>query len=127
MDIEPLLKYFVSKRVPYPEPSGPHQIRLMALVPGKWSDGISCEVFRVSWEGIPKMLEYKALSYAWGLPSRNDPTVLVNDCPVKVTINLEQALKYERSPDKYVILWVDALVSGYHPTTSRLADLNLVY
>lgn len=113
--------------MPYPEPPGRHQIRLMALFPGKWSDDISCEVFRVSWEGIPQMLAYKALSYAWGLPSRKDPTVLVNDCPVKVTINLEQALKYERSQDKYIILWVDALVSRYLPRTSRPADLDLVH
>ncbi|KIL88617.1 hypothetical protein FAVG1_07864 [Fusarium avenaceum] len=76
------------------------------------------------------MLEYKALSYAWGLPSRNDPTVLVNDCPVTVTINLEQALKYERSPDKYVILWVDALCidqKNNYERTFQVSQMGRIY
>ncbi|KAF4458904.1 heterokaryon incompatibility (het-6OR allele) [Fusarium albosuccineum] len=127
MDFEPLLKYFVRTRVPYPTSLAPHEIRLMALLPGKWSDDLRCEVFRAAWKGEPKMLEYKALSYAWGLPSRNDPCVLVNDCPVKVTINLAYALRHERLPDKCVILWVDALCIDQENNPERTFQVSQMH
>ena len=106
-----LVNYFARTRVPYPTELNFNEIRLMALLPGYWTEDICCEVFRVSWVGEPRMLGYKALSYAWGLPSRKNPRIFVNDCPFEVTVNLECALRHLRLPDKDVILWVDALVN----------------
>lgn len=85
------------------------EIRLVAVQPGQWSDEIRCDLFHT-----PLVEDchppYRALSYAWGLPSRASPRVTVNGLDFAVTANLELALRYLRKESETVILWVDAIV-----------------
>ncbi|KEZ40348.1 hypothetical protein SAPIO_CDS8195 [Scedosporium apiospermum] len=118
-----LYRYRSRARMPYPTVLGSGEIRLAALLPGEWGDDIKCEIFRASWLTEPKMPEYKALSYSWGLQSFRPPTILVNDCQFRVTPNLECALRHLRRPDEVVILWVDALVSQMRGIYSRAAEV----
>lgn len=84
--------------------------RLITLSPGKWGDEIRCtlKIYDRIDNSFPP---YKALSYVWGRWRRqNPPEILVNDDKVKVTTNLEIALKHLREQDEETVFWIDALV-----------------
>ncbi|KAM6536079.1 hypothetical protein FALCPG4_005600 [Fusarium falciforme] len=115
---------FYSKRL------APNEIRLMALLPGRWSDPISCQLGIDSLLKKERRSDYKALSYAWGLRSRSDPPhIRVQDTMLPITVNLECALRQLRLPDEPLILWVDAIcinqANVFERTTqvSRMADI----
>lgn len=84
--------------------------RLITLSPGRWGDEIRCTL--KTYDRIDNCFPpYKALSYVWGRKRRRTPPeILVNDNKVKVTTNLEIALKYLREQNKETIFWIDALV-----------------
>lgn len=87
----------------------PGFFRLIELSPGQWNDEIHCTLKQYNRlrERYPP---YKALSYVWGRGRQNRPEILVNGHKVKVTANLETALKHLREQEKKTILWIDALV-----------------
>lgn len=90
------------------------EIRLVSLQPGAWSDDISCSLFKVHLGGRPIPF-YRALSYAWGLPSPTSPCISINGHKIQVTSNLEVALRCLRHELKPVVLWVDAIVGDLEP------------
>lgn len=102
--------YFTRAREPYPTDLLADEIRLVALLPGKWSDDVRCELFRVSIERPIKHPPYQALSYAWGTPGHRASHIQLNGCEFAVTVNLGKALRLLRDSDEPVVLWVDALV-----------------
>jgi hypothetical protein len=51
---------------------------------------------------------YEALSYVWGDPTI-EATLQIEGTSLKVTTNLELALRYLRLPDKPRTIWVDAI------------------
>ncbi|KAI9148877.1 heterokaryon incompatibility [Paramyrothecium foliicola] len=100
-------------------------------MPAQWAEDIRCELFRVFHaRGQQHALEYQALSYAWGLASRDPLRITVNDCPFRVTANLERALRYVRLTDKPVVLWVDAICidqSKPEERSSQVAKMCEIY
>ncbi|UKZ55389.1 hypothetical protein TrVGV298_009212 [Trichoderma virens] len=104
--------------------------RLITLSPGRWADEICCTLkpynrFR---DQFPP---YKALSYVWGRwGRRNIPEILVNGNKVKVTTNLEAALKHLREQEKEITLWIDALCidqSNIPERSSQVAQMREIY
>ena len=115
------------------------QIRLMSLAPGIFDDDIyvSLKTVALTRDNPPK---YEALSYTWG-STENSPDVGVMphigaDRLIKiwnplaalnmklsrrltVTQNLEQALRYLRSPAQSRTLWVDAICINQEDVEER--------
>lgn len=88
----------------------PDAFRLITLIRGRWNDKILCTL-NVYYRNQGKYPSYKALSYVWGRGRRDPPKILVNGFAVKVTNNLEMALRHLREEDDDIVLWVDALVT----------------
>lgn len=87
--------------------------RLIKLFRGQWNDEICCELeFYYRREGA-FCPSYRALSYVWGRWRRDPPKIMVNGYAVKVTSNLEMALRHLREEESDIILWVDALVNTH--------------
>jgi hypothetical protein len=86
--------------------------RLITLLRGQWNDEIRCEL-DVYYRDEAHYPSYRALSYAWGRWRRDPPEILVNGCTVKVTNNLDMALRHLREEGDDITLWVDALVIIY--------------
>src|ERR1700722_8912854 len=86
------------------------QIRLLTLLPGKFSAEIHrglC-IEQLTAERQPR---YEALSYVWGL-TKDRIDVFVGkstEYTLSVTQNLALALRHPRYPDRNRILWVDAI------------------
>lgn len=88
--------------VPLQSPS--EQIRALTLHAGGVSDPIECSLQVVSLQDSP---EYQALSYTWGDPGVAE-YICVDGVRVRVTVNLEIALRHTRHVDKDKLLCVDA-------------------
>lgn len=84
-------------------------IRLLHIEKGHGFNDIHCKLIetpKAEGGGCP----YVALSYTWGGQARKPqhPFVLIDGAAVQVTDNLREALRYIRSADQDVFLWVDA-------------------
>ncbi|KAI0097878.1 heterokaryon incompatibility protein-domain-containing protein [Nemania sp. FL0031] len=98
------------------------EIRLIDLSPGEAHSEIVCELRRVSLDGAPR---YNALSYTWGDPSRTAP-ITVNGILIRITINLEAALRAIRNPLKQTCLWVDAICINQDDTEEKSVQVPLM-
>lgn len=81
------------------------QIRVVTLLPGKWTEELKCELSVVSLENPP---EYEALSYVWGEVLGRIP-IRLRDQIFLVTGNLHMALRRLRHAHQSRVLWIDAL------------------
>ncbi|KAL6904743.1 heterokaryon incompatibility domain-containing protein [Trichoderma evansii] len=97
--------------------------RLIKLFRGRWNDEIRCKLNVYSRDGA-FYPSYKALSYVWGRWRRDPPKILVNDHAVKVTNNLEMALRHLREEDDDIILWIDALCINQNNTAERSSQVS---
>jgi ankyrin repeat protein len=81
--------------------------RLIRLVRGD-DDPIQCQLFE-AWLHRPEgVVDYAALSYAWGGIER-PYEIMVNGSRMTVTKNLYLALRYLRCQEQDRILWIDAI------------------
>lgn len=83
--------------------------RVVIIDPGRWGDAVKCRLVHRRFDQPSDGGAYKALSYAWGSP-RVTGTIHLDDCQVKVALNLFCALLHLRHPTEKVIFWIDALV-----------------
>ena len=81
-------------------------IRLLTVLPVELSDSLSCTVQHHSLDVVEAT--YEALSYSWGDPQPICPITL-NGGIVKITRNLESALRHLRYTNKPRTLWIDAI------------------
>jgi len=104
-----------------------HQvIRLFNVKPGKPQDPLSLELFIVELRHHP---HFEALSYVWG-DSSDDIRVTCNDTSMPVKVNLHDALKRIRYPDKNRTLWADAICINQGSTKERshhVSFMRLIY
>jgi Heterokaryon incompatibility protein (HET) len=99
------------------------QIRLLSLLPGRWSDPISCELTLASLDNLPS---YYALSYVWG-DRTNLRQIRLNGTPFSVTCNLESALRRLRHQSQIQRLWIDMLCIDQSSTEERSHQVNLMH
>jgi hypothetical protein len=72
--------------------------------------GIHFEPIRVNilQQQLGRSVNYTALSYVWGSPDLTSP-IQVENSPLKITRNLESALRHPRDSAEPRRLWIDAL------------------
>ncbi|PON20559.1 hypothetical protein TGAM01_v210593 [Trichoderma gamsii] len=97
--------------------------RLITLLRGQWNDEIRCEL-DVYYRDEARFPSYRALSYVWGRWRRDPPKILVNGYAIKVTNNLEIALRHLREERVDINLWVDALCIDQNNTTERSSQVS---
>ena len=98
------------------------EIRVLALLPGTWSEPIRCELSIVRLDEKPP---YHALSYVWGEPISNRE-IFINQAPVAVTENLFRALRRIRKSDAVRTLWVDALCINQKDVQERNQQVSIM-
>lgn len=106
---------------------GEHDIRVLAVQPGRFDDDIHCTLrhcsteFEYAWKGNDRRITrhvtdvenwtrlwYTALSYTWG-PSTFTSRIVCNGHEKGITPNLEAAIRHLRAPTQTVHLWIDQL------------------
>ena len=98
------------------------EVRVIALLPGQWSETIHCVLNVVSpGEGC----SYQALSYVWGDP-RIRREILINQHPFPVTINLFLALRRLRDADVVRMIWIDALCINQANVDERNQQVSIM-
>lgn len=66
---------------------------------------VECRLEHVS---LTSILKYKTLSYCWGDATVTEK-IMVNDSAIRITANLEGALRRLRLSDSGSFIWIDAL------------------
>jgi hypothetical protein len=98
------------------------QFRIIRLHPGQFHDPIRIDLFTEELSSLP---EYDALSYVWGTEISGLP-VTVNGRVLKVTANLEIALRYLRYKDAVRALWIDAICINQRIPDERYHQVRLM-
>jgi hypothetical protein len=133
------------------EPINPYNMsgiwtRILVIEPaGYWDEPISCvlrplEIIEPNhddqtpddesfWlEGDPRTSRiscYSALSYVWG-DATVTKEIVVNGQNLKVTTNLESALRHLRKLDRALVLWADAICINQNDTAERNSHVLLM-
>ena len=84
-------------------------IRLLELLPGSGRVQCRLKVVKLSENTTP----YEPLSYCWGEQTRR-VSILVDDAPFDIGVNLHAALKRLRLESQIRMLWVDAICINQH-------------
>ena len=98
------------------------QIRLLEIRKGSFLDGIVCSLSTAILSDKPK---YDALSYVWGYKNAEDP-IMVDGIAVRVTENLEAAMRHLRRSDRPMVIWIDALCVNQKDTLERNQQVSLM-
>ena len=108
-----------------PLPDANH-FRVLALEPGSADSPLSCKLKLVSVQHA-RQREYEALSYAWG---KNDeplkPFISCHGKCLKLTSNLESALRHIRSEKEVTNLWVDQICINQMDLEERSQQVSLM-
>lgn len=101
-----------------------HQgFRVAILQPAlEFSAPICCNLVEVTVDSHP---DYEAISYVWGNPE-NQAVLRVEDAELKVTVNLELALRYLRLSHEPRTLWVDAICIDQNNIDERNWQVQLM-
>jgi hypothetical protein len=81
------------------------EIRVLNILPDRWSAGIRCDLEIVSLDEEPA---YTALSYVWGNPNDTVP-IVVQGSSFQATKNLVAAMRRLRSSNDPLTVWIDAI------------------
>jgi hypothetical protein len=99
-----------------------HDLRLLHIEPGRFSDRIQCKLHHANLNDKPT---YVALSYVWGNSAIIAP-VLCNGTEVSVTVSLVNALRRLRQSVAPVAVWVDALCINQADTAERSRQVGIM-
>ncbi|GAB7336113.1 hypothetical protein MBLNU13_g08908t1 [Cladosporium sp. NU13] len=69
---------------------------------------------------------YSALSYVWGKSSADDPELVVNGQPYKVTRSLHAAVSYLASSEKDSNLWIDQISINQEDDAEKVQQVRLM-
>jgi Heterokaryon incompatibility protein (HET) len=100
-----------------------NQIRVLELLPSRWSEKISCKIRTISLDDKPV---FEALSYVWGNPEDTDP-INVDDAEFQATKNLIKALKRLRSSNGSRTIWVDAVCINQKDFDERAQQVGIMH
>ena len=101
-----------------------HEIRIIDLHAGQFSDPIHCTISHVSLDALP---HFEALSYTWGdIHSKTTMTCSPGHAPLSTTRSLDITLRYLRWPDSPRKLWVDAICINQEDTQERSQQVQLM-
>lgn len=92
-------------------PSRQLSTRLITIYGGQYEDDIKIDLEIVDLnDQLPNRPEYDAMSYVWGSPELSN-TIYVGKGKetVKITANLDEAIRYMRYPDRPRTMWIDGL------------------
>ena len=98
------------------------EIRILILEPGPSEAAIKCHLQHVS---LNSTLEFEALSYMWGDPSRLR-RIHLSGHEWTVTENLERALRHHREEQEPRPLWVDALCINQSDMAERSQQVGMM-
>lgn len=99
------------------------EIRLLRLEPGTFEDDLHISLEVVNLDHRPN---YEALSYVWGT-TRSPRPILLNGHPMKITENLDYALRCLRYREAFSrVLWIDALCMNQENLEERSHQVNLM-
>lgn len=95
-----------------------NEIRVLEILPGG-EDIIGCQLKYIK---LDTPIEYNALSYTWGDPTKPKVTITVDGYSLKVTENCYLALRELRreavAQSKTQIIWIDAICTVSTSKTS---------
>lgn len=94
------------------------QIRLLVLLPGRWTDPIACDL----WTSVLDV-PYSALSYVWGSFQNSRRISLNGKAGFVVTRNLYAALRRLRQHGVFSI-WVDAICINQANNAEKSAQVQ---
>ena len=97
-------------------------IRLLAILPARFDDPISCTLNHVSLDDEPA---YEALSYTWGAPIM-DHSLACNGKILAVTQNLFEGLRRVRRRKAVRVIWVDAICINQTDVPERNRQILLM-
>ncbi|OAQ65209.2 ankyrin repeat and SAM domain-containing protein 6 [Pochonia chlamydosporia 170] len=92
--------------------------RLFILFKGSYGSSISGELFEAWFDRPESVMPFKALSYTWGSPTREE-TITLNNKELGVTYSLYTALQYLRLENCDRILWIDAICIDQNNKTEQ--------
>ena len=95
----------ISSFYTYQSLSNGNEIRLLAILPGRFGDPIKCTLSTVCLDDEPA---FEALSYTWGSMSRAS-SLICDSKSLHVTSNLYEGLQRLRRRKSVRVIWVDAV------------------
>ena len=102
------------------------QTRLVTIEKASDSDALNIRC-RLSVVSMHDKLSYIALSYVWGDPTVTE-SILVDDIPLSVTINLASALRHlrERYKEEQITFWIDAICINQQDLDERGSQVKMM-
>ncbi|KAL9110912.1 MAG: hypothetical protein Q9227_004527 [Pyrenula ochraceoflavens] len=97
-------------------------IRLFILQPGNGKEPLKCSIRTFSLEETPP---FEAISYVWGNPERKN-NILVDGHILKITDNLQEALRTIRHPEVTRTLWADSVCINQNSPKERGHQVSLM-
>lgn len=103
----------------------PGRFRLVDIHPGDREAPLRCSISESPLIDCPS---YEALSYAWGgnHAEAGKPSMILNEQPFPVTLELEKALRRLRRPDAKRTMWVDWICINQADMAERSAQVALM-
>ncbi|CAF9935801.1 MAG: hypothetical protein HETSPECPRED_009903 [Heterodermia speciosa] len=98
------------------------QIRLLEIQQGAYPDELLCNL---SIAALTERPQYDALSYVWGDGLAKKP-IMLDGTPVRVTENLDAAMRHLRRLDKSIFIWIDALCIDQANTPERNHQVSIM-
>ena len=99
-----------------------HEIRIMSLRPGLYSQSLECDLIQTS---LATALKHEKLSYTWGDPELVSQ-ILVNGHKLGIHRSLEIALRHLRLKDSPRLVWTDAICINQADMSERSSQVAMM-
>ncbi|OCK74060.1 HET-domain-containing protein [Lepidopterella palustris CBS 459.81] len=106
----------------YPRLSHDEKTRLIILEPGEPEDDLQCHIKHVH---SLQDQEYEALSYAWSEESK-EHSIVCSGRKLRLTANLDAALRQLRFVDGVRVLWVDAICINQNDEAEKSRQVRIM-
>lgn len=114
---------FNNEHFKYPVLSHPDSIRMLTLARLDDDGALRAHLSCARLCDRPK---FSALSYVWGETSPEDPSLMINGQPYKVTRSLHAAVSYLASSGNNSNLWIDQISINQEDDTEKIQQVRLM-